>query len=44
MGNYVKTWETDMDIRNFCVDETNNLMYAVVLDDTGEYGIARFKI
>jgi hypothetical protein len=44
-GNYIETLETNQEIRTFCIDETNNIIYAVTIADfTGEYGIMRFKI
>jgi hypothetical protein len=43
-GNHVRTLETDREIRNFCVDEPNRMIYATALDDDGEYGIMQFKL
>ncbi|MDR1098349.1 MAG: TolB-like 6-bladed beta-propeller domain-containing protein [Tannerella sp.] len=43
-GNYVKTLETDREIRTFCVDEAGQIIYAVALGDDGEYGIIKFKL
>ncbi|GHT70447.1 hypothetical protein AGMMS50239_38840 [Bacteroidia bacterium] len=42
-GNYEKTLKTDREIRTFCVDEQNSRIYAVALNDIGEYGIMRFS-
>jgi hypothetical protein len=44
LGNYVKTLETDREILQFCVDETNGMIYATALDDDEEYGIIQFKL
>jgi hypothetical protein len=43
-GNYIKTLEPDQDIQSFCVDKTNRMIYAIVLDDEGDYDIMQFKI
>jgi hypothetical protein len=43
-GNYVKTLETDHEIKTFYVDETHGLIYATALNNDGEYGIMKFKI
>jgi hypothetical protein len=43
-GNHVRTLETDREIKTFCVDEPNRMIYATALDDDGEYGIMQFKL
>jgi hypothetical protein len=43
-GNHVRTLETDREIRNFCVDEPNGMIYATALGDDREYGIMKFKM
>lgn len=43
-GNYVRTLDTGREIRNFCVDEPNGVIYATALGDDGEYGIMKFKL
>ncbi|MGV8096474.1 MAG: BF3164 family lipoprotein [Mangrovibacterium sp.] len=35
-GNYIRSYTTDTDIYSFCVDEENNLIYAVTRDTEGE--------
>jgi hypothetical protein len=43
-GNYIKTYNTDYEIENFCVDENNNCIYATSLNESGDYSILRFNI
>jgi len=43
-GNYIKTFETDVIIYNFFVDETNNIIFAVANDESGEKAIVKFEI
>jgi hypothetical protein len=43
-GNYVETLETDREIRRFCVDESHRVIYAIALDEEGEYGIVKFQL
>jgi len=43
-GNYIKTFNSDYDIFNFCVDEKNNCIYAVVREENSEYEIFKFKM
>ena len=41
-GNYIKTYETDVTIYKFFVDEANNSIFAVANDKDGEKAIVRF--
>ena len=43
-GNYKKTYYSDYEIRSFCVDETNNYIYATARDDDGDFIIIKLKI
>ncbi len=43
-GNYVKTFKTDREIYNFCVDVKNDLIYATAQNENGEKNIVKFKI
>lgn len=47
-GNYLKSYKADIDIRSFCVDEENNIIYAIIRneddEDGGGYSIAQFNI
>ena len=42
-GNFVKSYRLDNEIRYFCVDESNNVIYGVVRLE-GEYAIMKFKM
>jgi len=37
-GNYIKSYKVDIDIWSFCVDEENNMLYAIVRDQNDETG------
>jgi len=37
-GNYLKSYKVDVDIWSFCVDEENNILYAIAVDDNDETG------
>lgn len=47
-GNYIKSYKTDVDVMQFCVDEENNIIYATARDDNDEtgggYGIFKFNM
>ena len=43
-GNYIKTYNTDYEIRTFCVDENNNCIYATTKDKNLDPIIIKFKI
>jgi len=42
-GDYIRTLKSDYRIIDFCVDEINSTIYAIVLDQNGECEIAKFK-
>ena len=42
-GNFVKSYRLDNEIRYFCVDESNNIIYGVVMHE-GEMEIMKFKM
>ena len=47
-GNYVRSFQADVDILSFCVDEKNNIIYASCPDENDEtgggFGIFQFNI
>ena len=43
-GNYIKSYEPDPYLFQFCVDENDEYIYGLVHDAEGEYTIARFKL
>jgi hypothetical protein len=43
-GNYVKSFEAEMDIFSFCVDEHAGIIYAIAYDSEDGFNITRFNI
>ena len=43
-GNYIKSFIADVDIYSFCVDEENNIIYAIAYDKEDEGGFIIKKI
>jgi hypothetical protein len=47
-GNYIRSYKADVDIFSFCVDEENNIIYALIYDDNDEteggFSIVQFNI
>ena len=42
-GNYIKTLESAISLRSFCVDENDSEIYAVIVTDDSEIEIMHFN-
>jgi len=43
-GNYIRSYKTNVNIIQFCVDEEKNLIYATTRDDEGGFTITKFNL